>query len=98
MMAAGRDCLVAWCGADHGGVGEPAFTQYFAAQLITSAGTYASAIAPSFGDLDVSGPNALGLIFLAREIPMIVLLRAGGVFPDRWPWRAVLAGSRSCRR
>lgn len=72
---------------------EPSFARYFAAAIITQAGTYASAIALSFAVLTVSNPTSLGLIFLAREIPMLALVMAGGVFADRFPRRLVLAGA-----
>ncbi|HUW88126.1 MAG TPA: MFS transporter [Candidatus Paceibacterota bacterium] len=55
--------------------------------------TYASAIALSFAVLDASNPTALGLIFVAREVPILVLLLVGGVLADRFPRRFVLAGA-----
>lgn len=72
---------------------EPSFARYFAAAVITQAGTYASAIALSFAVLTVSNPTSLGLIFLAREVPMLALVMVGGVFADRFPRRFVLAGA-----
>lgn len=72
---------------------EPSFTRYFVAVMTTQAGTYASAIALSFAVLAASSPTALGLIFLAREIPILVLVLVGGVLADRFPRRFVLAGA-----
>lgn len=72
---------------------EPSFARYFASVLITQAGTYASAIALSFAVLTIGTPTALGLIFLAREVPIIILVLVGGVFADRMPRRYVLAGA-----
>lgn len=76
-----------------GPLSEPSFARYFAAEVITQAGTYASAIALSFAVLALSNPTSLGLIFVAREIPILVLLLAGGVLADRVPRRFVLAGA-----
>ena len=72
---------------------EPSFARYFTAVVVTQAGTYASAIALSFAVLDASNPTALGLIFVAREVPILVLLLVGGVLADRFPRRFVLAGA-----
>lgn len=76
-----------------GPLSEPSFARYFMAVVTTQAGTYAGAIALSFAVLAASSPTALGLIFLAREIPILVLLLAGGVLADRLPRRFVLAGA-----
>lgn len=76
-----------------GPLSEPSFARYFMAVVISQAGSYASGIALSFAVLAVSNPTALGFIFLAREIPILVLLLAGGVFADRLPRRFVLAGA-----
>jgi len=64
---------------------EPSFARYFAATVISTAGSYASVIALTFAVLSVSGPTALGYIFLSREIPMVVFVLVGGVFADRLP-------------
>lgn len=72
---------------------ESSFARYFTAVVVTRAGTYASAIALSFAVLAASSPTALGLIFMAREIPILILLLAGGVFADRLPRRFVLAAA-----
>jgi MFS family permease len=76
-----------------GPLSEPSFARYFTSLLITQAGTYASAIALSFAVLTISTPTALGFIFLAREVPIVVLLLVGGVLADRLPRRFVLAGA-----
>ena len=76
-----------------GPLSEPSFARYFAAEVINQAGTYASAIALSFAVLEVSNPTSLGLIFVAREVPILILLLAGGVMADRLPRRFVLAGA-----
>ena len=76
-----------------GPMSEPSFARYFVAVMTTQVGTYASAIALSFAVLAISSPTALGLIFLAREIPILVLVLVGGVLADRFPRRFVLAGA-----
>jgi len=76
-----------------GPLSEPLFARYFSALIITQAGTYASTIALSFAVLAASSPTALGYIFMAREIPVLVLLLVGGVLADRMPRRIVLAGA-----
>lgn len=76
-----------------GPLSEPTFARYFTAVVVTQAGTYASAIALSFAVLAASNPTSLGLIFVAREIPILVLLLVGGVMADRLPRRFVLAGA-----
>src|SRR5487761_2474491 len=68
-----------------GPLSEPSFARYFGAEVINQAGTYASAIALSFAVLAVSSPTSLGLIFAAREVPILILLLAGGVMADRLP-------------
>ncbi len=76
-----------------GPLSEPAFARYFAAVVIGQAGTYASAIALSFAVLAASNPTALGLIFVAREVPILILLLVGGVLADRLPRKFVLASA-----
>lgn len=76
-----------------GPLSEPSFARYFTAVVISQAGSYASGIALSFAVLAVSNPTALRFIFLAREIPILVLLLVGGVLADRLPRRFVLAGA-----
>ena len=72
---------------------EGPFFRYFTAVTISSAGSYASSIALAFGVLDAAGPAQLALIFLAREIPIVALVLAGGVFADRFPRHLVLVAS-----
>ncbi len=62
---------------------EGSYLRYFIAVTVSSAGSYASSIALAFGVLDVAGPAQLALIFLAREIPIVALVLAGGVFRGR---------------
>ena len=50
-------------------------------------------IALAFAILDLGGPTDLGLVFLARELPLVVLLLLGGVWADRISRKAILVGA-----
>ena len=72
---------------------EANFRRFIAANLIDSAGSWATAVAIGFGVLARGTATDLGLVFLAREIPLIVFVLAGGVWADRWRRRSILVGS-----
>ncbi|HEY5630346.1 MAG TPA: MFS transporter [Candidatus Limnocylindrales bacterium] len=76
---------------------EGPYLRYFIAVTISAAGSFASTIALAFGVLDAAGPAQLALIFLAREVPLVALVLAGGVFADRFPRHIVLAGSNAAQ-
>jgi predicted MFS family arabinose efflux permease len=69
------------------------FRRYFASSVINAIGSWASMVALSFGVLEQGTATALGLVFLAREIPIVVFVLAGGVWADRWSRRSILIGS-----
>ena len=69
------------------------FRRYFASSVINAIGAWASIVALSFGILGRGSATDLGLVFLAREIPIVVFILAGGVWADRWPRRTILVGS-----
>ena len=69
------------------------FRLLFTGRTISSFGTSMAEIALAFAVLDIGGPSDLGLVILAREIPIVVLLLIGGVWGDRLPRHLVLAGS-----
>jgi MFS family permease len=73
------------------------FALLFAASGISAIGDWASAVALSFGVLAVGSATDLGLVFLAREIPIVVLVLAGGVYADRLPRRLVLTTANLTR-
>ena len=50
-------------------------------------------VALAFAVLEFGTPTDLGIVLLAREIPMIVFLLLGGVFADRLPRRTILVGT-----
>ena len=76
-----------------GALAERRFRLLFAGRTISSFGSSMAEIALAFAVLDIGGPSDLGLVILAREIPIVVLLLLGGVWGDRLPRHLVLAGS-----
>jgi MFS family permease len=74
---------------------EPQFARFFAAVTISMTGSWASTVALGFGVLATATPTALGLVFLAREIPIVLLVLAGGVWADRLPRRVILASANA---
>ena len=72
---------------------ERRFRLLFAGRTVSSFGTSMSELALAFAVLGIGGPSDLGLVILAREIPIVVLLLLGGVWGDRLPRHLVLAGS-----
>jgi predicted MFS family arabinose efflux permease len=69
------------------------FRRFFAANVINSIGGWASTVALGFGVLERGTATDLGLVFLAHQIPTVVLVVAGGVWADRWSRRSILIGS-----
>ena len=54
-------------------------------------------VALAFAVLDIGRPRDLGFVILAREIPIVVLLLAGGVWSDRLPRHLVLVSTDGVR-
>jgi hypothetical protein len=71
---------------------ERSFARYLAAVTISTLGSGMATIALAFAVLDFGGATDLGLVLLAREIPMVIFLLLGGVFADRLPRRSILIG------
>jgi predicted MFS family arabinose efflux permease len=69
------------------------FRRYFASNVVNAMGSWASTVALSFGVLSRGSATDLGLVFLARQIPIVVFILAGGVWADRWGRRSILVGS-----
>ena len=69
------------------------FARYLAANTISTLGSGMAMVALAFAVLEFGGVTDLGIVLLAREIPIIVLLLLGGVFADRLPRRTILVGS-----
>jgi MFS family permease len=72
---------------------ERSFARYLAASSVSSLGTGVSVVALAFAVLEFGGAIDLGIVLLAREIPLVVLVLLGGVFADRLPRRTILVGT-----
>ena len=69
------------------------FARYLGAVSVSHLGGGMANIALAFAVLEFGTPTDLGIVLLAREIPMIVFLLLGGVFADRLPRRTILVGT-----
>jgi MFS family permease len=66
------------------------FARYLAASSVSSIGSGMANVALAFAVLSFGGATELGIVLLAREVPMIVLLLLGGVLADRLSRRTIL--------
>jgi MFS family permease len=69
------------------------FRLLFASRTVSTMGSAMADIALAFAVLDIGTRTDLGLVILAREIPMVVLLLLGGVWGDRLPRHLVLVST-----
>ncbi len=76
---------------------EKNLARYVAAAAVSSLGSGTAEIALAFAILDLGGPTDLGLVFLARELPLVVLLLLGGVWADRISRKAIAVRPRARR-
>lgn len=72
---------------------EASFARYLAAVTISTLGTGMATVALAFAVLEFGGAIDLGIVLLAREVPIVAFLLLGGVFADRLPRRTILVGS-----
>lgn len=72
---------------------ERSFARYLAAVTVSTLGSGMAMVALAFAVLEFGGATDLGIVLLAREIPVVVFVLLGGVFADRLPRRAILVGS-----
>jgi hypothetical protein len=72
---------------------ERSFARYIAANTISQLGSGMATVALAFAVLDFGGATDLGIVLLAREIPIVVFLLLGGVFADRLSRRTIMVGS-----
>ncbi|MGZ6256215.1 MAG: MFS transporter [Candidatus Limnocylindria bacterium] len=72
---------------------ERAFTRYLAAVTVSTLGSGMAMVALAFAVLGFGSATDLGIVLLAREIPIVILLLLGGVFADRIPRRTILVSS-----
>jgi hypothetical protein len=66
------------------------FARYLAASSVGSFGSGMANVALAFAVLGFGTATDLGIVLLAREVPMVILLLLGGVFADRLPRRTIL--------
>ncbi len=69
------------------------FARYLAAVTVSRLGSGMSTVALAFAVLGFGGATDLGIVLLAREVPMVVLLLLGGVFADRISRRTILVST-----
>ena len=72
---------------------ERSFARYLAAVTVSTLGSGMAMVALAFAVLQFGGATDLGIVLLAREIPIVVFLLLGGVFADRLPRRTILVSS-----
>jgi transmembrane secretion effector len=72
---------------------ERSFARYLAAVTVSTLGSGMAMVALAFAVLGFGSATDLGVVLLAREIPIVLLLLLGGVFADRIPRRTILVGS-----
>ena len=69
------------------------FARFLTASTISSLGGGMANIALAFAVLGQGGVTELGIVLLAREVPMIVFVLLGGVFADRLRRRTILVST-----
>lgn len=69
------------------------FARFLTATTISTLGGGMATIALAFAVLEQGGVTELGVVLLAREVPMIVFVLLGGVFADRLRRRTILVGT-----
>jgi MFS family permease len=72
---------------------EPNLARYVAATAVSSLGSGMAEVALAFAVLDLGGPTELGVVIVAREVPLVALLLIGGVWADRISRRAILVAA-----
>jgi MFS family permease len=72
---------------------ERSLARYLAASTVSSLGSGMAMVALAFAVLEFGTATDLGIVLLAREVPLVVLLLIGGVFADRLPRRIILVGT-----
>jgi len=72
---------------------ERSFARYLAAVTVSTLGSGMAMVALAFAVLSFGSATDLGIVLLAREIPIVVLLLLGGVFADRLRRRTILVST-----
>jgi dTMP kinase len=68
----------------------PGFTRLFSAQVVSSIGDWTALLAIIALAQRVAGPNAVGLVMIARMLPGFLLAPIGGALVDRWNRKVVM--------
>jgi hypothetical protein len=76
---------------------ERSFARYLAASSVSSFGQGMANVALAFAVLGFGGATDLGIVLLAREVPMVILLLLGGVFADRLSRRTILIATETAK-
>lgn len=69
------------------------FTRYLIGSSVSTLGSGMSTVALAFAVLDMGGVTDLGIVLLAREVPLIIFVLLGGVFADRIRRRTILVST-----
>lgn len=69
------------------------FARYLGSIVVSQIGGGMANVALAFAVLGFGTPTDLGIVFVAREIPMIAFLLLGGVFADRISRRTILVST-----
>jgi MFS family permease len=72
---------------------EATFARYLSAVVVSSLGGGMANVALAFAMLDLGGVTDLGIVILAREIPLVIFVLMGGVLADRWRRRTILVST-----
>jgi MFS family permease len=67
--------------------------RFAAATAVSALGNGMADIALAFAILGLGGPSELGVVFVAREIPLVALLLLGGVWADRISRKLILVSA-----
>jgi MFS family permease len=71
--------------------------RFTAATAVSALGNGMADVALAFAILGLGGPTELGVVFLAREIPLVVLVLLGGVWADRVSRKVILVSADGVR-
>ena len=71
--------------------------RYAAATAVSALGNGMADVALAFAILGIAGPTELGVVFLSRELPLVVLVLLGGVWADRISRKKILVGADALR-
>ncbi len=74
-------------------LGDGNFARFLTASTVSTLGGGMATIALAFAVLDQGGVTELGIVLLAREVPMIIFVLLGGVFADRLRRRTILVST-----